>query len=77
MPNQNTNEPHHVIVTLSDDAFNLLKELAENQDIDLDEAVRRAISTEEFFYSRRKEGCIVLTVKNKKIEEVYFRVPIT
>lgn len=49
-----------------------LKDLAQKQGISLNDALRRAINTEAFIQSRRKEGNKVLLEQNGQLREMVF-----
>jgi hypothetical protein len=63
-----------ITVSLSGDASELLTKLAQDQGITLEEAMRKAIATEEHLYRARKEGAKVLILTaDKEIREILFR----
>jgi hypothetical protein len=66
--------PKRMSVNLSGDAARLLEYLAQEQGISQNEALRKAIATEAYFYDERLNGSKVLLQKpDKEIREVLFR----
>jgi hypothetical protein len=65
---------NNMTVFLSGDASDLLTTLAQDQGINLEEAFRKAIATEDYLYRARKEGAKVLILTpNKEVREILFR----
>lgn len=65
---------NNLTVSLSGDASNLLTKLAQDQGITLEEAMRRAVATEDHLYRARKEGAKVLILTtDKEVREILFR----
>lgn len=55
-PNDDSQNTESISLSLPGDVAEQLKKLAEKQSITLDEALRRAVSTETFFHDRKEEG---------------------
>jgi hypothetical protein len=65
---------NNITVSLSGDASDLLTKLAQDQGINIEEAIRKAIATEDYLYRARKEGAKVLILtSDKKVREILFR----
>jgi hypothetical protein len=63
-----------ISIGLSGETVELLKFLAQSQDISQNEALRRAIATDVYFLKERLEGSKILLQKpDKELREVIFR----
>ena len=62
------------MTNLAKDAALALDYLAKEANITKEEALRRAIATEAYFYTERKTGSVILIKKpNGELREVLFR----
>jgi hypothetical protein len=63
-----------ISVTLSRQQYEMLKELADDQNIDTADALRKAIVTEDFIKAQIKAGKkILIQDRNNSIQEIVFR----
>lgn len=60
-------------VTLPPDVASLLEDLATSQGISQNEALRKAIVTESYFYKERNLGTKILLKTKEEVREVLFR----
>jgi hypothetical protein len=68
------NTAKRMSISLTGDAAEMLKSLAESQGITQNEALRKAIATEAYLFQERQKGSKVLLQKSdNEIREVIFR----
>jgi hypothetical protein len=62
---------HRVNVNFSDDAYNVLKEIADSRDKTISEVLRDAIALEQWYESTKREGGrVIVELEDGRVREV-------
>ena len=64
-----------ISINLSEDVIKALKEMAQQDNVTMTEAIRRAISTQKFLDDAQRRGKAILLedIETKQVERIIFR----